>query len=474
VLHEQVREHLLADVARADAATLKSMRLALFDYFSRASSWKVEERRSVGEIESRLDVTTRDRFLVEAVEQLAAADPERAAEWSLERLSDGMLHGGGTKQRRHLLDLTRACLRGKPSTSLELTAQLADLEIIGNPLSDDAKAAATLLADRLDEAGELSETALDHAIDVARSLSYFGQSEVLGRLLRRLSPAVEARSGLAGSLLVAATNAGDSSVAEAAFRAWYSGRPLEVIDLHSALCGALMMPHRGALAKVLASELRKHERWTTIARALDTLQSQERLDRLPAVLRTSFGSERVEDVASAIRESEGAGSADRCASVLAGCLRTLGDDAGARIVLEARRPLADAVERIARHELHSEEIVVSESEIRIPIGAVDFRADLVVSERGEVYLFHAQPTFAWRGSDYLALAGNRLFVFDRRVGLVDFGAALPERLLVHLGRGFRILVVLMDQSTGQPLYGRHMFVFDWNESRIVSTGNQQS
>ncbi len=228
------------------------------------------------------------------------------------------------------------------------------------------------------------------------------------------------------------------------------------------------------LKKVLASELGKHERWVTLARTLDTLQLLERLDQLPAVLQTCFGSERIEDVALAIKQSAGAGSAARCAAVLADCLRTLGDDAGVKIVLEARQPLDDAVESVTRHELRSEEIVISGSEIRMPVGTVSFRADLVISERGEVYLFHAQPTFAWRGSDYLALAGNRLFVFDRRVGLVDFGVPLPERLLVHLGRGFRILVVVMDQLTGMPVHGRHAIVFDWNESRIVSTGTLQS
>jgi hypothetical protein len=83
----------------------------------------------------------------------------------------------------------------------------------------------------------------------------------------------------------------------------------------------------------------------------------------------------------------------------------------------------------------------------------DMRLEIVVNERSEAFLFHDKPfPEKLKRIEIHRLAGSLELVFDN--GRVrDFGMPVDDRLLRYFENADRILVVEMNEKTGEPVEG---------------------
>lgn len=86
-------------------------------------------------------------------------------------------------------------------------------------------------------------------------------------------------------------------------------------------------------------------------------------------------------------------------------------------------------------------------------GGKDFKVDLVVNDNAEVYVFHSKSfenRLSWLEFDL----NTRTLDFVMNDGDVrSFGARVPERLTKHMHNAFQVMMVQMDEETGQAVSG---------------------
>ncbi len=97
--------------------------------------------------------------------------------------------------------------------------------------------------------------------------------------------------------------------------------------------------------------------------------------------------------------------------------------------------------------------IPSPSGLYTEVGDPDFKIDLVVNDGPHVYVFHNKhfrKELSW--IEYNT-ADNRLEFVMKDGDTRDFGAPVPRRLQANLTRAQRVLCVLVDEETLEPLEG---------------------
>ena len=89
----------------------------------------------------------------------------------------------------------------------------------------------------------------------------------------------------------------------------------------------------------------------------------------------------------------------------------------------------------------------------------------MINERGEAFLYYNDPLFLWRDNVYLALADRELIACDGRAGPFHFDAEVDARWMNYLSGGFRMMIVLANDRTGEALSGKYQPVYDWSNAR---------
>ena len=85
----------------------------------------------------------------------------------------------------------------------------------------------------------------------------------------------------------------------------------------------------------------------------------------------------------------------------------------------------------------------------------DFKVDLVVNDMAEIYVFHNKPfkkRLSWIEFD---LDTHALDFIMNDGDVRNFGASVPPRLARHMQNGFQVMMVLMDEKSGQPVSGAY-------------------
>ena len=84
---------------------------------------------------------------------------------------------------------------------------------------------------------------------------------------------------------------------------------------------------------------------------------------------------------------------------------------------------------------------------------VNFKVDLVVNDTAEVYVFHSKPfdrQLAWL--EFNMDTNDLDFIMDD--GAVrSFGTKVPDHLSKHMDNAFQVMMVQMDEESGQPVSG---------------------
>ena len=91
--------------------------------------------------------------------------------------------------------------------------------------------------------------------------------------------------------------------------------------------------------------------------------------------------------------------------------------------------------------------------VKTEVDDPDFKVDLVINDTAEVYVFHNKPfekTLSWLEFD---LDTYRLDFIMNDGDLRHFGAKVPEHLAKHMHNAYQVMMVLMDEKTGQPKSG---------------------
>jgi len=85
----------------------------------------------------------------------------------------------------------------------------------------------------------------------------------------------------------------------------------------------------------------------------------------------------------------------------------------------------------------------------------DVKLELVVNEKAEAFVFHNKAfrkRLSWLEYD---LDGSRLDFIMNDGDIRNFGIAVDPRLSKHLQNAFQVLLVQMDEKTGQPVEGEY-------------------
>lgn len=83
----------------------------------------------------------------------------------------------------------------------------------------------------------------------------------------------------------------------------------------------------------------------------------------------------------------------------------------------------------------------------------DFKVDLVINDTAEVYVFHNKPfrkKLSWLEFD---LGTNNLDFVMNDGDVRNFGAKVPGHLARHMQNAYQVMMVLMDEKSGQPVSG---------------------
>ncbi len=83
----------------------------------------------------------------------------------------------------------------------------------------------------------------------------------------------------------------------------------------------------------------------------------------------------------------------------------------------------------------------------------DFKIDLVINDTAEVYVFHNKPfrqPVSWLEFD---LDTNNLDFVLAEGDIRNFGAKVPPHLSKHMQNAFQVMIVLMDEKTGEAVSG---------------------
>lgn len=86
---------------------------------------------------------------------------------------------------------------------------------------------------------------------------------------------------------------------------------------------------------------------------------------------------------------------------------------------------------------------------------VDFRVDLVINDKAEVFVFHALP-FKKRLSWLEFNLDNKNLDFIMNDGDVrNFGAKVEDHFAKHMQNAFQVMMVQLDEKTGEPMSGQY-------------------
>jgi hypothetical protein len=83
----------------------------------------------------------------------------------------------------------------------------------------------------------------------------------------------------------------------------------------------------------------------------------------------------------------------------------------------------------------------------------DVKVELFVNDKAEAFVFHNKAfrkKISWLEFD---LDGSKLDFIMNDGDIRNFGIPVDPRLSKHLQNAFQVLMVLMDEKTGQPIEG---------------------
>ena len=82
-----------------------------------------------------------------------------------------------------------------------------------------------------------------------------------------------------------------------------------------------------------------------------------------------------------------------------------------------------------------------------------FKVDLVISDTAEVHVFHNKPfkkKLSWLEFD---LGSKNLDFIMNDGDIRNFGARVPDHLAKHMQNAYQVMMVQMNEETGQPVSG---------------------
>ena len=85
----------------------------------------------------------------------------------------------------------------------------------------------------------------------------------------------------------------------------------------------------------------------------------------------------------------------------------------------------------------------------------DFKVDLVVNDKAEVFVFHVLPfrkRLSWLEFD---LDSKNLDFVMNDGDVRNFGTRVPDQFSKHMQNAFQIMIVQMDEKTGEPMVGEY-------------------
>jgi len=540
VLHERVREHIIAELAERDPEFLKRTRLAVFDFYDKASSQSASRRQEVGFEEECLALRDQDERLGEAMKHLLKAAPNRFPQWCLRRLSNDVAPGG-SKLRRRMLQEARESIGAIDAGSAASAICLAKLEIEGNPLSTEARDLADHAIDHI--GSDIGVEAGKALVDICWHLLNVGETSLIERLESALNFSrsclerrfmidlrlanlrknrIDQRALIEGRLeefsedvhwetLVAISDLSDPVLLRSYLNRRYLDSQDDVRRVHLIqLLDAFKELKKPSLAievaawfygsrdpEAIVEEVqngasglfgrRVQVLTAEVFTALSGNWSEQPDLKYQEMTSTLIENLLTEEVLSPLRNtlnqwpSEEIGSSKWWKAVhevetetgLGGLLRR-------SINLLPPEKLENS--QVLKHNgklgwrylksnfppLHKDFLYLGLGETTYPLSRRfeekfgGMRLELVTNEQGEVFLFHDNPLFCWRESDFALVRGNdrnSLYFYDGGTGWGTFGIPVDERLSQHYGQGFKLLLVCMNSNTGKPLEGRYMQVY---------------
>ena len=84
---------------------------------------------------------------------------------------------------------------------------------------------------------------------------------------------------------------------------------------------------------------------------------------------------------------------------------------------------------------------------------LSFKVDLVISDTAEVHVFinkHFKKKLSWLEFD---LDTKNLDFIMNDGDIRNFGAKVPDHLAKHMHNAYQVMMVLMNEETGQPIAG---------------------
>lgn len=82
-----------------------------------------------------------------------------------------------------------------------------------------------------------------------------------------------------------------------------------------------------------------------------------------------------------------------------------------------------------------------------------FKVDLVINDTAEVYVFHNKPfnkKLSWLEFD---MSTRNLDFIMNDGDIRNFGAKVPDHLARHVQNAYQVMMVQMNEETGQPTSG---------------------
>ncbi len=519
-MHEKVRDHLIADLEARDPSHLESARLAVFDFYDRASSADASKREGAHVPDLSLSLKSRDECLAEAAMQVRLASPRKFVQWCLERFN---ARGSGSNLRRSLLDQAFELIGAIDSDSLGHAAKLAHLRLRSDPWSTDGINLLQGVVDMVSEepaGAELLQDLRNSAFNLIRA----NPSAVPPRLLQIVCAHPSARESAWWPCLEIeeALLREDVGSAMQFAKIWLAEQTKPIIqdELFVVLRAIAVASDRDACS-TLCKELAFQERdwlWSAyLARIVDSfnLLGAPALSILAAetgmgasgqqalseqILANKFLSPYHQVILGLVESYLHCGDKVSALGILSfpGINRMLADlaeqtnelpptSAYTSIETEIWRKLADSIE--ATHGLqgfcegyvgaalavgHPAMEMMSASvreRIRLMLKRLDDqlggqptyatnrkkRLEFVVNDRGEVMWFKNDPLFCWRCVDSVKFShGDRIMFCDAREGKSREFSTVLRKPLADLIAEGAVILVVDCDDDGKPVEGRYI------------------
>jgi hypothetical protein len=494
LMHENVRDHMIAELSRHDSGFLARARLAMFDYFDRASSMGAQRRAPHGIPDHSVRVQDRDIALNEAADLLAAAAPARLTPWLISRFSGDL---GLTPSRTRIPLFEKACLvlPNEPLDRLRLARLVAEVD----PFSSLVKG---ILEDTLPSLSASDSEIRSEVIQIASHFLLTPADRIsapLGNCLktfliddaklsirlaiaqRRHTEAYDLARRLIRDLRKNPPRELEPSATSVIWDAVLVASAVNSSELLSDVCGLIRAEDgdvRSAHVCVLIAALCYTDKleWTeqALCNIYDMGSASDVLHGLVRSMPCAFDVDLLSYAVGAVLTN---GGRFKCPDGL-----TFPENAHASL---AGRSVAETVAAIAER---LGDIGKDNGFPRFGWGSPRWKVvsdvlnpndpvyiEFAINSRGESILFANAPVFLTRSNDCLLLNPDysRLTVTQPDCSVpgslhsaYDFSMPIRPEIGEYLGAGGRVLVVLMDVYTGQPVVGDFMTAYVVSEETM--------